>query len=276
MEQHTNSKEPASLPHAIEELTALTREIGDKKPVLFLDYDGTLSPIVKNPEEALLSQKTKTCLQELAEIVPIAVVSGRDRADVKNKVGLENLIYAGSHGFDITGPNGLNMQYEGGEKAIPALDAAEKSLKEKLGNIEGAWVERKKYAIAVHYRNVAEEKEETVKKAVEEVINRQEKLKKGGGKKILELKPNIDWHKGRATLWLLDALELNDGKHTPLFIGDDVTDEDALEAIAGRGIGILVGTHGQTTAASYRLKDTEEVAEFLGKLQQLLSERGKG
>ena len=273
MEQNKKGKDPASLPHAIESLSSLSREIGDQLPVLFLDYDGTLSPIVKNPDEAILAEKTKDRLQELAKLVPVAVVSGRDRADVKAKVGLEKLVYAGSHGFDITGPNGLNMQYEGGERAVPALDAAEKSLNEKLGNIEGAWVERKKYAIAVHYRNVAEEKEETVKTAVEEVLEQQKGLKKGGGKKIMELKPNIDWHKGRATTWLLDALSLNDGQHIPMFIGDDVTDEDALEAISGKGIGILVGTHGQTTAASYRLEDTEEVADFLEKLQQLLESR---
>lgn len=249
----------------------MVKTIGDRRPVLFLDYDGTLSPIVKNPDEARLPERTKNILQKLAQDFPVAVISGRDRADVEEKVGLRNVIYAGSHGFDITGPNGLEMQYEGGEQAIPALDEAEQQLKEKLKDVKGARVERKKYAIAVHYRNVAEEEVDTVKTAVYHELDRQQKLKKGGGKKILELKPDIDWHKGRATRWLLDSLDLEGRKHIPLFIGDDVTDEDALEAIASDGIGILVGTHGEKTAASFRLENTDEVAEFLEKLHNLLT-----
>lgn len=264
-------RDAEDLPHAIQQLDNILQTIGDRRPVLFLDYDGTLSPIVKNPDEAQLPERTKNILRQLAEDLPVAVISGRDRADVEEKVELSNVIYAGSHGFDITGPNGLEMQYEGGEQAIPALDEAEKQLKEKLKDVEGARVERKKYAIAVHYRNVAEAAVDTVKTAVYHELDRQQKLKKGGGKKILELKPDIDWHKGRATRWLLDSLDLEGRKHIPLFIGDDVTDEDALEAIASDGIGILVGTHGEKTAASYRLENTDEVAEFLEKLHNLLT-----
>lgn len=265
-------RDAEGLPHAIQELDKLIQTIGDRQPVLFLDYDGTLSPIVKNPDDAFLPERTKNVLQKLAADNPVAVISGRDRADVQEKVGLGNVIYAGSHGFDITGPDGLEMQYEGGKEAIPALDEAEKELREKLEAIEGARVERKKYAIAVHYRNVPEAAVDTVKTTVYHILDRHQQLKKGGGKKILELKPDIDWHKGRATRWLLDSLHLEGRRrHMPVFIGDDVTDEDALEVIAEDGIGILVGTHGEKTAASYRLDNTDEVAEFLEKLHNLLT-----
>lgn len=274
--QFIQGKDPEELPHALEQLRHIIETIGQKKPVLFLDYDGTLSPIVKDPDKAILPNKTKEQLRALAELVPVAVVSGRDRADVQAKVGLENVIYAGSHGFDIEGPNGLELQYEGGQQALPALKEAEHNLNERIGHIQGVAVERKKYAIAVHYRNVAEKEVEVVKRAVYDELENQDKLKKGSGKKILELKPDIDWHKGRATRWLLDALELNSEHYIPVFIGDDVTDEDAIEAIADHGIGILVGTHGDKTAASYRLNDTDEVADFLGKLQQLLKEKKYG
>jgi trehalose 6-phosphate phosphatase len=269
----SSGKEAEELPKAMDELPAILEEIGSRTPVLFLDYDGTLSPIVKNPEDAILDDKTRDIIRKLAQEIPLAVISGRDRADVASKVGLENIIYAGSHGFDITGPGDLNMQYEGGQKAIPALNKAEKALQEKLGNIKGAQVERKKYAIAVHYRNVAEEEVDTVRRAVYDELDRHQSLKKGGGKKILELKPDIDWHKGRATRWLLDALDLEGRRHIPVFIGDDVTDEDALEAIADDGIGILVGSHGEKTTASYRLEDTDEVSLFLEKLYAMLKEK---
>ncbi len=271
-----HGKDSESLPHALEQMEAITKTLKNKKPVLFLDYDGTLAPIVKDPDKAILTKKTKQQLRALAELITIAVVSGRDRADVQAKVGLKNIIYAGSHGFDIEGPGGLELQYEGGREALPALDLAEKSLKDKIGHIPGAAVERKKYAIAVHYRNVSEAEVSEVKKAVYEELEKQEKLKKGGGKKIIELKPDIDWDKGRATCWLLDALKLNSEGHIPIFIGDDVTDEDAIAAISEAGIGILVGTHGEKTAAAYRLTNTEEVAVFLERLQQQLKEKKYG
>lgn len=270
MEKQQKGRVAEELPHAIENLDKIKQTIGDKEPVLFFDYDGTLSPIVQNPQDAILSVRTKAILQRLADEFLVAVVSGRDRADVKEKVGLENVFYAGSHGFDISGPDGMDMQYEGGLKAVPALEDAEKNLKKKLAGVKGVKVERKKYAIAVHYRNVAEEEVPLVKSAVYEELDRQDKLKKGGGKKILELKPDIDWHKGRATRWLLETLQQEGKESIPLFLGDDVTDEDALAAIADDGIGILVGTHGERTAATYRLNDTDEVADFLEHLYDVL------
>ena len=266
----STGKDPAELPHALEKLEEISHTIGNRQPVLFLDYDGTLSPIVKDPDKAILSDKTKEVLKKLAKELPVAVVSGRDRADVESKVGLENVYYAGSHGFDISGPNGMEMQYEGGLNAIPALNEAEKNLKEKLKDIEGARVERKKYAIAVHFRNVSEEEVPMVKSAVYKELDKREELKKGGGKMILELKPDIDWHKGRATRWLLDALDLEGRQHIPVFIGDDVTDEDGLQEIQEDGIGILVGTHGEKTAAHYRLESTDEVSDFLDELHKSL------
>lgn len=261
---------PEELPHAIENIHEIRNKIGNHQPVLFFDYDGTLAPIVKNPKDAILPERAKNILQRLASDFPVAIVSGRDRADVEEKVGLKNIYYAGSHGFDITGPDGMNMQYEGGLQAIPALDDAEKNLKKKLEGVEGARVERKKYAIAVHYRNVAEEEVPVVKSAVFEELNRQDKLKKGEGKMILELKPDIDWHKGRATRWLLKMLTKEGQESVPLFLGDDVTDEDALGEVAVDGIGILVGTHGDKTAATYRLENVGEVAEFLEHLYKEL------
>lgn len=266
------TKIPEELPHAIEMFSEISKTIDHKKPVLFLDYDGTLSPIVPNPEDAVLPEKTRKILQELSEVISVVVISGRDRADVQNKVGLD-IIYAGSHGFDISGPDGLEMQYEGGEKALGDLDEAEHHLKEKLKDVAGCRVERKKYAIAVHYRNVADHEVQTVKNAVYEELENKGELKKGSGKKILELKPNIDWHKGRATTWLLNVLGVGNNSQAPVFIGDDITDEDALEAIAEGGIGILVGLHGEKTAASYRLQDTDEVAQFLEQLYNMLQEK---
>lgn len=263
-----NKKRPEDLPHALEQIENIFKTLGNKKPSLFLDYDGTLTPIVPNPDDAILSEENKEIITKLSRNIPVSIVSGRDRKDLTSKVMIETVYYAGSHGFDIKGPDNLEMQHESEHEVIPSLDRAEKNLKEKLRHIPGANVERKKFAIAVHYRNVEEKDVPTVKDAVMEELDRHESLKKGLGKKIMELKPNLDWHKGRALDWLLENLDWNPNQYYPVFIGDDITDEDGFEAIQGKGLGIIVGAHDEMTAASYKLKDTEEVTVFLKRLHE--------
>ncbi len=258
------------LPDANQNIEAIYNQIGSSEPALFLDYDGTLTPIVPDPEDATLSDHAKKIIKKLAEKINVCVISGRDRKNVASMVGLESVIYAGSHGFDISGPDGLEMQYEPGKKALPHLDEAEKNLNEKLKNIKGCQVERKKYAIAVHYRNVDEKEVDQVKDAVEEELKNQDRLKKGTGKKIIELKPDLDWHKGKALDWLMDKLDLKSDKFIPIFIGDDITDEDALKAVEEKGIGIIVDSHESDTSAKYKLKDTRETILFLEKLNDQL------
>ena len=259
----TTIKSADNLPNAIVNLKEISNIIDNRQLVLFLDYDGTLAPIVANPQNAILSDKVKNIIGSLSIKVKIAVVSGRDRKDVALKVGLPNLIYAGSHGFDITGPNNFTMKPPGGNDIFTHLDNAAKNLESKLKDINGVIIERKKYAIAVHYRNVEEADLPKVLETVDDELKDQENLKRGEGKKIVELKPNIDWHKGKAVLWLMDALGFNRENYVALFIGDDITDEDALRAVEKEGIGILVGSHGQNTAASFQLTDIEEVTAFL-------------
>lgn len=254
---------PEELPHALENIEAIFEILDGKKPVLFFDYDGTLTPIVDDPEDAKLSDEGKKTLEKLSRQLTVAIISGRGLADLKSKVGIASLIFAGSHGFEITGPGGLEMQYKKGEEILPQLDQAEKALKEKLETINGCKIERKKYAIAVHYRKVAKESVREVKDIVSEVVEGQNKLKVGKGKKILELKPDLDWHKGEAVNWLLENLDLKTDRYQHIFFGDDITDEDALKVVQEKGIGILVGTHGQKTYANYRLDGTDDVYQLL-------------
>lgn len=257
--------EATELPSALDKVEQL---LEGKKPAVFLDYDGCLSPIVKDPDKAFLSEEMKSTLKKLADVCSVAVVSGRDRADVEKLVGLDNVYFAGSHGFDITGPGGMQTEPGDATKALPALDEAAKTLNTSLEEIQGVVVERKKYAIAVHYRNVADEQVDRVKETVDQVLSQHEELKKGLGKKIIELKPNMDWHKGKAVLWLMNELDLNKPDIIPIYIGDDITDEDAFASLQEQkyGLGILVGEHDDKTAATYRLEDVDEVRLFLEKL----------
>ncbi|MEJ8804553.1 trehalose-phosphatase [Pontibacter sp. H249] len=255
--------DPQTLPSALQNIHEL---LGGKTPAVFLDYDGCLTHIVKDPNKAILSDGMRNTLQHLAQVCSVAIVSGRDRADVAKLVQLENLYFAGSHGFDISGPDEMHTEPGGAKAALPALDSSAEILKQKLNHIDGALVERKRYAIAVHYRNVPEQQVNEVKQVTEEVLKEHPQLKEGLGKKIIELKPNLDWHKGKAVLWLMDELDLNKPGIVPLYVGDDITDEDAFAELQGKGIGILVGEHDDRTAAEYRLENVEEVQKFLQKL----------
>lgn len=260
------------LPNALSHFDQLEKIIGGRQPLLILDYDGTLSPIVPNPDDAVLPEASKQSLIKLASLTPVAVISGRDRQDVESKVALPQLIYAGSHGLDMAGPEGLDIPQQVDTAILQSLKTAAENLRQKLNGIQGCIVESKKFAIAVHFRNVAEAEVEKVREAVLEELARHQSLKKGTGKKILELKPAIDWHKGRASLWLFEALGLTEEGAIPIFVGDDITDEDAFLSLHGRGLGILVGSHGEKTAATYALNDTEEVQQFLERLYDLLQD----
>ncbi len=264
---HVTRRDTKDLPFA---LTDLPKILNGKKPAIFLDYDGCLSPIVKDPDKAVLSDEMRDTLRRLADVCSVAVVSGRDRADVKKLVQLDNLYYAGSHGFDISGPNNMHTEPGGAKAAVPALDQANKTLDEKLKDVQGVLVERKRYAIAVHYRNVADEQVNRVLQVTEEVIAQHPELKKGPGKKVMELKPNLDWHKGKAVLWLMEELDLNKPDIIPIYIGDDLTDEDAFATLQGQGVGIMVGEHDEQTAADYRLDDVDDVQKLLQAMTQAI------
>lgn len=265
---------PAAAPELPSALACLEEIVpGDGQELaLFLDYDGTLTPIVPRPEDAVLSASMRSTLQRLAGLCRLAILSGRDLEDVQARVDIADIWYAGSHGFDIAGPSGERMEYQPGRDHLPALDAAEAALHDALDDVAGCQVERKRYAIAVHYRRAAEDQVERIRRETERVREAHPGLRLATGKKIFELKPDIDWHKGTALSWLMEAQNMDFEHYLPIYVGDDETDEDAFEALSGCGAGILVAEGDQKTAASYRLADPDAVQEFLDRLADMLED----
>ena len=256
----------AQIPSALDQFDKVLSELLRDNPLLLFDYDGTLTPIVSRPEMALLSPEMGHAVHELSQRVKVAIVSGRDLADVKNLVGMANLYYAGSHGFEIDGPEDTKMELESALRELPVLDNAEQSLRKSLEGIEGILVERKKYAVTVHFRLVETDLIVNIQKIMQNTASRFEQLKLTEGKMVLELRPAIDWDKGKAILWI--AHKLFAGKETsPLYMGDDITDEDAFRELAGWGTGILVGDHKKESFADYKLDNTGQVLVFLNKLK---------
>ncbi len=254
------------IPSALEHIQEIARSA--HRIAIFLDYDGTLTPIVSHPEDAWLSESMRQTLRSLTARVPVAILSGRDLDDVRGRVYVDGIVYAGSHGFDIAAAGGLRREL--GAAYLPVLDEVETELREALDEIPGAQLERKHFSVAAHYRNVNEKDASRVGLAVEAVAAEHRELRRMDGKKVYELLPDIDWNKGKAVLWLLETLGLGDQNALPIYIGDDRTDEDAFRALEKRGVGIIVSEHLQVTAASYSLKNPTEVEEFLAALARRL------
>jgi trehalose 6-phosphate phosphatase len=255
---------PSALEH-VEEIAGAS----DGSLAIFLDYDGTLTPIVSRPDQAVLMDSTRAILRTLAAKMPVAILSGRDLDDVRQRVNIGAIVYAGSHGFDIAGPRGVRKEIA--TEFLPGLEMVEQELGKQLAGIAGARAERKRFSIAAHYRNVNASDIPKVERAVSEVAARHRELRKMDGKKVYELLPDIDWDKGKAVLWLLETLGLERAKVRPIYIGDDRTDEDAFRALGRRGVGILVSEQPRSTAASYCLKDPTEVERFLRELVATLT-----
>ncbi len=264
------------LPHALSDgqlSRRLTGRLAGRRPAVFLDYDGVLAPIVDRPEDAVMSDNMRDTVCALAERCPVCVVSGRDRAVVQQLMGIDDLVVAGSHGFDIWTPREGTITHGIAADFEDLIARVTERLRAEVGSIRGVTVEPKRASVAVHYRLVAPEDRERVAAMVQALLaEHPEQLKVTPGKKVYELEPKIDWNKGRAVFYLMDVLGLASDEIAPLYLGDDITDEDAFRALRGRGVGIIVGrpddpeVADRATAAEFVLASTEEVERFLARL----------
>jgi trehalose 6-phosphate phosphatase len=256
-------KEMASLPSALDHIPQILQQAKDRKIALFLDYDGTLTPIVNDPDKAFLDENTRQTLEKVAGKWVVAVISGRDLQAIQNFIQLDNVYYAGSHGFDISGPADLTLEMQKGKEFLPVLDKARGHLEEKLASIPGAAIEPKQFSIAIHYRNVKQTDAPSVKQAVRHVQAEHPELRITEGKKVFELQPDIEWHKGKALRWLMEKLGLDPDTYYPMYVGDDITDEDAFESLNTIGTSIVVKGSFHPTSADFVLENTRETAAFL-------------
>jgi trehalose-phosphatase len=253
--------------HLLSGWRTLEKRLTAGQLLLLMDYDGTLTPIVKRPEDAVLSADVRRLLAQLSKNYPTAIISGRSLKDIRKLVGLKKIYYAGNHGLEIYGP-GLKLVKPEAKRSASTVSEICADLMSKLGNIDGVLVEDKGLTASVHYRIVAPEKLGGLKRVFTEITKpylMARKIKISRGKKVLEIRPNIDWDKGKAALWIIDALKPGGGI-LPVYLGDDKTDEDAFRALRSKGITILISSKPKKSNAEYFLRDADEVKSFLGKL----------
>jgi trehalose 6-phosphate phosphatase len=238
--------------------------------LLLLDYDGTLTPIVETPDSAYLSESTRQVLQELANQrrFTVGVISGRALDDLRQRVGIKDIVYAGNHGLEIEGPD-IVFVNPIAEEMKPVFNLIHKVLTKALAPVRGVRVENKGLTLSVHYRLVDEKKSEEVDNIFERVISTARSLGKvivTTGKKVYEIRPGVDWDKGKAINLLIDKYGKPKTKTgvLPIFLGDDTTDEDGFKVVAKQGgIAVFVGEETHNSAARYYLKSPEEVEQFL-------------
>ncbi|HSR25838.1 MAG TPA: trehalose-phosphatase [Candidatus Eisenbacteria bacterium] len=259
------------LPDALAHRAELGRRLAGRRLAVFLDYDGTLAPIVDRPEEAVLSAGMRAAVRELAGRCRVCIVTGRDRREVEELLAMPDLLIAASHGLDMAGPPGDGARLDPAAIPVELLAAVAGRLREATAAVPGAVVEPKRASVTVHYRGVAEPERPAVRRAVADVLaEHRGRLRLMPGKMIYEIQPDVDWDKGRAVLHLLRALDLDGDDVTPVYLGDDVTDEDAFEALGGGAVRVVVGRAGdpervgEATSADYALHGPDEVEVFLG------------
>lgn len=257
------------IPTAFDQIDAWRRERDRLGHLLVaLDFDGTLAPIVSRPEQARMLDEARSAIVQLLkrEDTDVAFISGRSLADLRERCAFDGVYYSGNHGFQMVGP-GVQETRQQALTLAPRIRTIAAVLEKNLENISGVFFEDKELTLSVHTRMIEDEGErDRVHEIVKDAVQADPAgLKLTYGKRVIEVRPDVEWHKGEATLFLVDAVEkARRSPVFPLFIGDDVTDEDAFRALQGRGAGIVVAAElPRETAANAWVRSPAEVAEIL-------------
>jgi len=246
----------------------LAHSLKRKKHVLLLtDYDGTLTPIVATPEQAVLSPAIRRLLKRLSYLphVRVGVVSGRSLKEVKHFVNLPKLLYVGNHGFEIKGP-GFSFVHPQAKRSQKAFQAFSKKLRTSLQDIPGARVEWKGLTLSLHWRTVSRKKVRLFRRRIDALIRTS--LSKGSyrmtrGKCVMEIRPPVVWDKGKSVAWLRKRLSRKGSIPYVIYLGDDRTDEDAFRVVNRcGGMSVLVGSIRKKSQAKFQLENPQEVSRW--------------
>lgn len=256
------------LPSAFELLPGLAEA---RRVTAFLDFDGTLAPIVRRPELARLDPATRVSVARLAELATVAIVSGRHLDDLIARVNLRGIAYGGSHGLEVQRRDGRRTRHGQPETYDEEVRRAAELLLEHAADHPGTQVERKPFSVAIHYPHSEPQQEAHFRAGVRALGSRFERLEVLAGKHVLEFRPRSGWNKGDVVKLLLG--EEADAS-LAVVLGDDVTDEDAFRAVEPEGHAIHVGAEpAWRSSAQYRLESPDEVREWITQLATALEQR---
>ncbi|MDS1113586.1 trehalose-phosphatase [Gordonia westfalica] len=264
----------STMPDAVTYLEHLNAIAVARRPAVFLDFDGTLSEIVDDPAVATLVDGAREALARLSELCPVAIISGRDLPDIRQRVGMPGLWYAGCHGLELVGPNGEHRVNDVARESTSAVLAATADLRQRFADLPGVLIEPKQYSVAVHFRNADPALADDIL-AGARGIGAQHGLRALPGRMVLELRPDVEWDKGRAVDWILHQVGAADVESIPIYFGDDLPDEDAFDRVATDGLGVVVRAdenRNRRTAAQFAVESPAAIPAVLGRIADLIAE----
>lgn len=228
-------------------------------PLLAFDFDGTLAPIVDRPDQARVAPGVSERLGRLAQLQPVAVVTGRAVADVARRLGFTPRFIVGNHGAEDP---------EAGHRPdLGRLDRLRAQLAARAGDLHAAGVELedKRFSLALHYR-LAPDRPRAMALIDALLDGLDPALKTFGGKHVVNVVPADAPDKGDAVV----ALVRRAGCGAAVFVGDDVNDEAVFARAAPGWLTVRVGRGGRGSRAAFFLADHSEVEALLDSMLELL------
>jgi trehalose 6-phosphate phosphatase len=255
---------PLKTPHLFAQWDSIAQRIRQKKRLaLFLDFDGTLVRIAPMPNAVHLEDGTRRVLQKLAghRNVTMAVISGRQRAELQRYIGLRKLKYMGLYGWESKGNKRVSFPVR------LALVRALVALLAELPAYPGVWIEPKRSSFSVHLLGTSAETQAQVRRQVQKrVMPMSDTLKVMTNLRDIEVAPVSLGDKGVAVTKFLDDPSMRGA--LPIYFGDDFSDEPGFAA-AQSGISVLVGKR-RTTHAQFCVRGPAEVAMALSRMEQII------
>ncbi len=259
------------LPAALAHWPRIRHRLQGRQPLLFLSYDGALAPLVSREDMAVLSRGMKEVLRHLAGLCPTVIVSRRGRQDLASMVDIDGLFHAGSDGLDFSGP-GLSSGSRTKAEWVVQIRALAADLVQAYLGTTGVLVDPRDITLRIHLDPAVRADSDDVEPILDSVLRRYPRLRKIRDRDGLQVRPRLEWNRGRAAIRIEAELAPPGTRRIPLYVGTFPTDETAFQALREKGPTIAVSEVDSATAAHYRLENPNELESFLYCLLDYLQE----